>query len=103
MPAELHWLAVGAFSTAFTFAWLFAGERITVTTLFATAGWSWMSVTGGDLTRYTEGGTEIAISSTSLQYLTVALALLSLLALLMHQFGHYPPDDDSPVPSNVAD
>lgn len=103
MPAELHWLAVGLFSTAFTFAWLFAERRLTVSTLCAAAGWSWMTVTGGSLTRYTQTGEEIALSTTSLQYLTVALALLSLLALIMHQFGHYPPADSSEVPTNVAD
>lgn len=93
MPAELHWLSVGVFSTLFSAAWLFVDRRTTVSTLLAAAGWAWMTVTGGSLTRTTMSGTTVELAAGSLQYLTLSLALLSLLALLMHQFGHYPPTE----------
>jgi len=105
MPAELLWLAVAAFSALMTGGWLYASRRITVTTLLAGVGWAWLTVTGGSVERITQDGSRVALEMVSLQYLTVALALLSFLALIMHQFGHYPPTDDadSQVNANVAD
>jgi formate hydrogenlyase subunit 3/multisubunit Na+/H+ antiporter MnhD subunit len=97
MVAELHWFAVGAFSMFMTAAWLFSDRRITITGLFSAIGWSWMAVTGGDITRYTESGTEIALSVDELQYLCSALALLSFLAVVLYQFDHYPPRADNPT------
>ena len=105
MPAESLWLAVGAFSMLMTGGWLYARRRLTVTTLLAGVGWAWMTVTGGQVERITESGSRVALEMVSLQYLTTALALLSFLALVLHQFGHYPPTDDpdSQVTPNVAD
>lgn len=105
MPAESLWLSVGVFSMLMTGGWLFASRRTTVTTLLAGVGWSWLTVTGGSVERITESGSRVALEMVSLQYLTTALALLSFLALVLHQFGHYPPTDDpdSQVSPNVAD
>jgi hypothetical protein len=105
MPAESLWLAVGAFSLSMTAAWMYSPRRLTVSTLLAGTGWAWLTVTGGSVERITQDGTRVALEMVSLQYLTTALALLSFLALLMHQFGHYPPTDDpdAEVSPNVAD
>jgi len=96
------WLAVGIFSTAMTGGWLYAGRRLTVSTLLAGVGWSWLTVTGGSVTLITDTGSRVALKMVSLQYLTVALALLSFLALIMHQFGHYPPDSDGGINTRGA-
>lgn len=105
MVAESLWLSVGVFSMLMTGGWLYASRRLTVTTLLAGVGWAWLTVTGGSVERITQDGTRVALEMVSLQYLTTTLALLSFLALLMHQFGHYPPTDDpdSEVQPNVAD
>lgn len=95
MPAELHWLAVGLFSTLLTLSWLFVERRLVISTLLAGAGWSWMTLTGADLTRYTETGAEIAIDAGELAYLCLALAVVSWLALGLHLWGHYPPRDNN--------
>jgi len=104
MPAELHWLAVGVFSLTMTAAWLFSEQRVIVTTILAGAGWSWMALTGGSLTRYTETGAEISLDAGELVYLCLLLALVSWLALGLALWGHYPPrEDNAPEvqPNNV--
>lgn len=94
MVAETHWFAVGGFSLLMTVGWLFAERRINATAMLAVIGWSWMALTGGSLTRYTETGTEIALDVGALQYLCTLLAILSALVLILRYFGHYPPRDD---------
>lgn len=96
MVAEFHWFAVGGFSLIMTLAWLFIEKRINTTAMLSAIGWSWMALTGADLTRYTDTGTEISLSAGNLQWLCSALAILSLLVLLLYQFDHYPPRDDNP-------
>ena len=111
MVAEMHWFAVAAFATLMTAAWLYVDRRITTSAALAAVTWSWLSVTGDSLVRYTQTGAEIQLSVGTLQYVTALLALLSLLALVLKRFGHYPPTDsqdsdtDTPISNttNVTD
>jgi len=98
MVAELHWLAVGVFSLVMTMGWLYRPtERMTVAALLSTAGWSWMALTAQTLVRYTETGEPIDVAAGSLAYFPAFLALLSILALVLYRFGHYPPREDDPA------
>ena len=87
------WLALGVFALVMTLAWLFVDtRRVTVTTGLAFGAWATMALTGGDVTRVLEDGTRLATDIPELQYISAALALLSALALILHVFGHYPPE-----------
>lgn len=97
MVAEAHWFAVGGFALLMTLSWLFADRRIMVTSLFATAGWSWMAFTASGVVRYTESGTEIALELGAIQYIVLGLALLSGLVPILYYFDHYPPRQDDPT------
>jgi len=108
MVAESLWLAASALATLMTIAWLFVPIRIVLTGLLAGGTWAFVAVSGGSITRYTQTGAEIAIDAGVLQYLATGLAVLSFTAVVMHLFGHYPPDsegetDPSRVNPDVAD
>lgn len=99
---ESHWFALGGFSMLMTLGWLFVEERVTTTAALAAGGWAYMALTADSLVRYTDTGTEIAVSAGSLAYFCTALALLSLLALLLYRFGLYPPQEDDPESAGGA-
>jgi len=95
MVFESQWLAVGAFATLMTLAWLFVQQRLTTTTAFAGIAWSWMALTGGGVTKLGESGTVVEASVGSLQFLCALFAILSFAALMLSRFGHYPPDEET--------
>lgn len=97
---ETHWFALAAFALLMTLSWLFIEKRITTTSALAGATWALAALTGGNLTRITEDGTEIAVSIGSLQYFCTLLALLSFMVLILYRFDEYPPGPDSPVRPN---
>ena len=90
---ELHWLALSALATAFTFAWLFVERRITTTTILAATCWSLLALSGGSLERITETGTRVSADVGYLVWVCTLLAILSMLAGVLYVFGHYPPED----------
>jgi len=94
---ESHWLLVAGFAMSMTVAWLFLPKRITTTSALAGAAWAYAALTGGQLTRITEDGTEIAVSIGELQYFCTLLAVLSFLALILYRFDAYPPGGDDPI------
>lgn len=101
MVVEAHWFAVGAFATLMTLAWLFIEKRITTTSALSAICWSFMAITGGNLTRYTQTGAEISLDAGVLQYACTALAMLSFLALALYRFDHYPPREDNPAEAQI--
>jgi hypothetical protein len=84
---------MAAFAGVLTLAWLFIERRITTTAGLAGAIWAVLALTGGSLTRQTDSATH-AVGSPQLQYVSLALAVLSFLALLLYRFDAYPPRDD---------
>lgn len=100
---QTFWLALGGFSLLMTFAWLFVERRLYVTSGFAAAGWALMAVTADSLTTITQSGSEVATSAGVLAYFCTGLALLSLLALFLSAFGHYPPEEDDDQPGSADD
>lgn len=97
---ELHWFALTAFAFFMSVAWLFIERRITTTSALAGATWALAAVSGGDLTRITQDGTEVAVEVGVLQYICTLMALLSLLVLILYRFGEYPPGPDDPINPN---
>jgi hypothetical protein len=98
------WLVTGVFSTTMLLAWLFIDKRVTTTGLLSAGGWATMALTGGSLEVIGQSGSRIATQAGPLQYFCTLLALLSLLAVILHRFGHYPPPTDrTERTQNVAD
>ena len=97
MVSESQWLAVGGFASVMTLAWMFADRRITVTGLMAGLSWAWMAMLADDVTKYTDSGTEVSASAGSLAYFCIAMSFLSFLAVVLYQFGQYPPERDDPI------
>lgn len=98
---ELHWLALGAFATALTFAWLFVEKRTTTTTIISATCWSVMALSGNSLERITETGSRVSADVGFLVWLCTLLAVLSMLAAVLFQFGHYPPEDNDMTQTEV--
>jgi hypothetical protein len=87
---HLLWVSAGVL----TLAWLFLPMRITTTSALSMGIWFWLALTGDSLVKYTQTGTEIAVTAPGLQYPALALGVLSLLVVLFNWFGLYPPEDD---------
>jgi hypothetical protein len=98
---ETHFLWLGVFTMTMTVAWLFVERRVTTTAMLSAIGWSVMALTGGNLTRVTEDGSEISTSIDELQWICTLLALLSFVVLVLYRFGHYPPTDDDATQQEV--
>lgn len=96
MVLQSTWLAVGAFATLMTVAYLFRPrERVTFSSLFAGVGWAWMAFVAGNVETLAPGtGEAVSASEPSLQYVLTALALLSWTVTLLYRFDEYPPVRD---------
>ena len=109
-----HLYAIAGAGALLTAAWLFKpDERTQVTTLTAFFAWSLVGLLGGDAEIYdatnetiqtAPNGTELAVQTTGefvaaplpaeFRYFAGLWALLSILALILHVWGVYPPRDD---------
>lgn len=86
-----QWYLLFACASVLTLAWLFVEQNVAFSTILAAALWFITAYTGGDLTRITDSGTEVATAAPELQYVALALGLVSLLARFLYSFGEYPP------------
>ena len=106
-----HLYAIAGAGALLTAAWLFRpDERTQVTTLGAFVAWTLVGLLGGDAEIYdaanetietAPNGTELAVQKTGefvaapvpaeLRYFAGLWALLSVLALILHVWGAYPP------------
>jgi hypothetical protein len=95
------WYALGVFGTIMLLCWLFIDDkRVVATGTLSTATWGMMAITAGTVQKTTLDGTKIATDLGALQYFTMGLSLLSLLAVLMYWADHYPPATDRPEEVN---
>jgi len=94
---ETHWFALVGFAFSMSVAWLFIERRITTTSGLAGITWALAALSGGNLTRITNDGTEVAASVDELQYLCTLMAVLSFMVLLLYRFDAYPPNADDPM------
>jgi len=108
-----HLYAVAGAGALLTAAWLFKPDaRTQITTLTAFFAWSLVALFGGDAEifdatnetiRTAPNGTELAVETTGefvaaplpaeFRYFAGLWALLSALALILHIWGVYPPND----------
>lgn len=87
------WAAIAMVALATTASWalLFRETAIYVTSGLSFTAWSWLSLTGGDVAVVTESGVVWVRSSTaSLQFVCLALAVISLVVFVMRLMGAYP-------------
>lgn len=109
-----HYYALALFAGALTAAWLFRPrERTQVTTFGAFVAWSLVAWLGGTVESFdeaiqtietTDGGDEIAVQTAGelvatpvpdeIRLFALLWALLSALALILYQWGVYPPETD---------
>lgn len=88
------WAAVGLVALVATVFWAIAARE---TGVYVTAGisfvsWSWLALTGGDVAMLGVGGEPVFVRTTtaSLQFVCLALAIISLVVFAMRLFGSYP-------------
>lgn len=109
-----HYYALAVLAGALTAAWLFRPrERTQVTAFGAFLGWTLVAWLGGDVETFdsavqtlqtTDAGDEIAVQTTGelvatpvpdeIRLFALLWALLSALALILYQWGVYPPATD---------
>jgi len=94
---ETHWILLVGFAFLMSVAWLFIERRITTTSALAGVTWALAALTGGNLTRITQDGSEVAVSVDELQYICTIMAVLSLMVLILYRFDAYPPNADDPM------
>jgi len=91
---QIAWYALGVFATLNVYWWLIEERRITTTSIMSAATFGLMAVTARDVQAYTGCGAPVEVGSATMQYVAVALALLSFLAFILYRFGEYPPAPD---------
>ena len=92
---QIYYIGLGLIAGAATAAWLFRGERINVTSFVAFASWTILAVQGGSVEHATGCCSTTAASvPIEIRGVLLALGLLSLFALILHQLGVYPPVTD---------
>lgn len=87
----VHWYALGALALVFTLIWGLLETKVYMAAGVAGSAWAYMAVTADTLTRQTTCCTR-AVGEPGLQYFTAGLAGLSFLAMILHYWGHYPPN-----------
>jgi len=87
------WAAVAAVALVSTLLWAFLARE---TGVYVSAGvswttWSWLAITGGD-TAMLVAGDPVYVRETvaSLQFVAIAMAVISLVVIVMRLFGAYP-------------
>jgi hypothetical protein len=93
---QAYYFGLALLAGALTAAWLFRRERITVTAFLAAVSWVILAVYGGEVERASGccGSTSAAAVGIEIRALLFGLGLLSVLVLILHQVGVYPPVTD---------
>lgn len=88
------WSAVALVALVATALWAVLARE---TAVYVTSGlsfttWSWLSIVGGDVALVNRGGELIWMRQTiaSLQYVAIALAIISLVVFALRLLGSYP-------------
>ena len=92
MWAPLY-LALFAFAIYLTHLWLVRKIEIQVTTLFATAAWFFLALSGGTLDHVSAGEEVTVITTGAFQMFCLALGALSLIAAVGYQMNVYPAEE----------
>lgn len=99
------WAAVAVVALLATSFWAFLARQ---TGVYISAGvswttWSWLAITGGD-TALANGGDPIWMreSIASLQLVAIAMAVISLVVIVMRLFGAYPSPQENAAESTES-
>jgi TRAP-type mannitol/chloroaromatic compound transport system permease small subunit len=92
------WAAVALVALVATAMWAILARQtgVYVTSGVSYTAWSWLALTGGD-TALVNGGDPIWVRETvaSLQFVALALAIISLVVFAMRLMGAYPSPQDN--------
>jgi hypothetical protein len=92
------WAAVALVALVATAMWAILARQtgVYVTSGVSYTAWSWLALTGGD-TALVNGGDPIWVRETvaSLQFVALALAIISLVVFAMRLMGAYPSPKDN--------
>lgn len=93
------WAAVGLVALTSTALWAILARRtgVYVTSGLSFTSWAWLAITGGDvaLVNVPNGPLWVRESVASLQYVALALAVISLVVFSMRLMGAYPSPQDN--------
>lgn len=87
------WAAIALVALSATACWALVARQtaVYVTSGLSFTAYSWLALTGGDTALVMAGGpTWVRQSVASLQYVALALALISLVVFVLRLFGAYP-------------
>lgn len=88
------WSAVALVALVATALWAILAREtaVYVTSGLSFTAWSWLAIVGGDVALVSRGGELIWMRETvaSLQFVAIALAIISLVVFSLRLFGAYP-------------
>jgi hypothetical protein len=91
---KTYYLGVAIFAAACTYLWAFRDDRITLTGTLAATAWALLALTGSEVVTQTSCCQVTTPVPAAIRYMLAALAILSLLAVILHHLGVYPPEDE---------
>lgn len=91
---QLYAFGAGVIALLFTVAYLYFPERrVPVSGTIAFLLWGMLALQGGDIRRLEQSGTKYAAPiPDELRFVLAALAIISLLAVVLYTLGVYPPE-----------
>lgn len=99
---ESHYFILVASAGVLTLAWLFLQQNVAFTSIAASALWFYAAYSGGNVVRVTRCCVT-DVSSPQLQYVSLAMGIISLLARLLYSLGEYPPNEQAAGGSQPAE
>lgn len=99
------WAAVALVALVATLLWAIAARKtgVYVTSGIAFVGWSWLALTGGDVAMLSAGGPVwVRQTTASLQFIALALAIISLVVFSMRLLGAYPSPSENAAESEQS-
>jgi len=92
------WAAVALIALVATSMWAIAARQqaVYITSGISFAAWSWAAIVGGDVA-LANGGDPIWVreSAASIQFIALALAVISLVVFTLRLMGSYPSPDEN--------
>jgi len=101
------WAAVALVALSSTALWAILAREtgVYVTSGLSFTAWSWVAIVGGDVALVVADGDPVWVreSVASLQFVALALAVISLVVLIMRLMGAYPSPASNAAEADSAD
>lgn len=99
---QSNWFIIVGIATIMTLAWMFVDARTPMTAGLSFISWGLAALQSGNLTKMLDDGTTADVSAIpQFRYFLLAMALLSLLTLILYQVGVYPPEGTETQPTDA--